>query len=213
MKAIFIIGVTIISTQVYSQVLLRLQVGPSLSYAKMGTPTDNGFMNTGVMPGLTLGVSANNVFNISKVEYELQYALDGHRNEVLNFFEKEEVTARLVRHNIGLLVFYKPNAILISEKKRPKFEFFVKPGIWTQYFIDSSFKYHEDTTIHNPTASKSINWGGVLSFSLVKRKLKKKFAYGFDLRFYYGLMNLSTLHDTKWFTRKIEATFSIPLSN
>ncbi len=211
MKIISIIGLIFAGLQIYGQPTLQLRIGFSGSFAKMGIPAGNSFVRTNVMPGFTLGMNTSNLFNFTKLDYELNYAFDGHRYKIHNFINEEKVVAKLVRHNLDLTVFYNPGNILISEKKKPKFDFFIKPGLWFDYIIHETFKFYIDPAIHDPIPSKSLNWGGVICFELRKRKYKKQLPYNLDLRYYYGFLNISQQRDTKWFTRKFEIGITFPI--
>lgn len=213
MKTIFIIGLTLTIMQISAQPTFQIRTGFSGSFAKMGIPTSNSFVRTNAMPGFALGMNTSDLFNFTKMEYELNYAFDGHRYKIHNFFKQEKVVAKFVRHNFDLVIFYNPGNICISEKKKPKFDFFIKPGLWFDYIIHETFKFYSDPIINDPIASKSINWGGVICFELRKRRYKKQLSYNLDLRYYYGLLNLSQQIDTKWFTRKFEFGMSFPLKS
>ena len=213
MRIFFIFALTLYSLKLYSQENIKIGVGFLGSFAKMGLPAENSFVHTGIKPGASLLLTYNNTFGNFNTELEVRYSLAGHKYKIFNFFDKKTITANYTGHNIGFVAFYKSNKIILSSKKKPKFEFFVKPGVWIDYLVLSSFEYDDNPSIHDPIISKSINWGAVASLVLVKIKYKKQFAYNIDLRYHYGIKDISKRPSYKWFTRKFEIITFVKLSN
>lgn len=198
----------------WSQPKFGIRTALAGAYAKMGSDIDNSFVRTGFLTGGSLTFVASDIFNISGLETGLIYTLDGHRYTIHNFFKEKSVSARLIKHNIGLIAFYKTDFFTEGNTKKRKTNLYLKPGIWFDYNFKATYKFHKDPALTEIQRSKPMNWGAVICIELLKYKsTKHKKAFQIDFRYYYGIMNLSKESRHKWHTRKFEAGISFPFKN
>ncbi|MBK8965687.1 MAG: hypothetical protein IPM36_03220 [Lewinellaceae bacterium] len=198
---------------VCAQPKFGIRTALSGAYAKMGSNIDNSFIRTGLLTGGSLTFVASDIFSIPGLETGLIYTLDGHRYTIHNFFTEKSVSARLIKHNIGLIAFYKTDLFPERDSKQRKTKLYIKPGAWFDYNFKATFKFHKDPASSEIQRAKPMNWGAVLCIELLKYKSKKrKKPFQIDFRYYYGIMNLSKESRAKWYSRKFEAGISFPFN-